>query len=303
MVMPSPPPDSSGQLPEDPPEPRVYLDEVERQRRAQLLTSKRLHAAVAKIARCHGVPEDDVEDIVQETLRRALHANLPQEEGEASMYTSGIAANVSRDHMEELRVRGGEQSYAEEGDEGGLLPIEAAAQPAYFEDREVVERIVEAGRERFPRTFPWFVQARVDGETSEDIGNDHGVSPGLVRRKIVDVHRFVVEYGQKLGVAVALLIVIVFGAYWLRRSEELGETATYVPRRVEPAPLDADQLRERASKELAARQWQACVDDLDAADKMDPVGAARYLPVRAAAEYNLKVHEVPRGRWYGPAKQ
>lgn len=294
MVMPSPPPDSSGQLPENPPDPPVLIDEEERQRRERLLTSKRLRAAIAKTARSHGVPEDDVEDVVQETLRRALHANLPREAGEATRYTNGIAANVSRDHMKEVRARRAEQTYVEEGEDGGLLPSEAAAQPAYFEEREIVERIVAAGHERFPRTFRWFVRARVDGETSEEIANDHGVQPGRVRAEIVGVQRFVVEYGLKLGVAVALIVLIVLGARWLHRGEE--DTATYELRRHEPAPLDAHQLRERAERELRARQWQACLDDLDAADKMDPAGAAKYSVVREIVQDALKVHVAPKNR-------
>jgi hypothetical protein len=69
--------DSSGRLPDDPRESLRSVGETAEERRERLLTSGRFRASIAKVARSRGVPECDVDDVIQETLGRPLRADLP----------------------------------------------------------------------------------------------------------------------------------------------------------------------------------------------------------------------------------
>jgi hypothetical protein len=263
--------DSSGRLPDESHESIRSLEETAEERRERLLTSCRFRASIAKVARSRGVPECDVDDVIQETLGRALRADLPASDEEALRYTNGIAVHVVRAHIEELAAEATDPY--EESDDDGLIPTPVSAQPASFEDRDALRTLLDHGLERFPRTFPWFLRARLFDETSDAIASEHRVQASHVRHEISVVQSYLHTFGQRMGLALTLLVLVVAGVFaWMRRPFELWNAPTYANHRVAPPALTATQLRERARQAYRRGAYDACLADLDAADWLDPDG-------------------------------
>ena len=288
------PGDSSGRLPADPHEAQPALSpggEPPEARRARLLCSDHFGNSIRKVARNTGVAEHDIEDVVQETLARGLEIELPEDDERARRYVNGIAANVARDHLGEV-VAEAADSYVEEHEEGGPAATPYWDAPANFEDRDLARQVVDATKKRFPRTFSWLLRARVMDETGAEIANDNVVQSSHVRHEISRVQRFARSAGQRLGAGLAVLVFVAIGlASWLRRPFEALDLSTYEARRAELPPPDADSLRARGTEACRALEWQACLDDLDAADRLDPAGAEGASEWRRAAERHLRIKD------------
>lgn len=255
--------------------------ETSSDRRHRLLTAARLGASIRKVARSHEVPDDAVEDIVQETLARAWKAKLPASDDEVGKYVNGIAVNVSCSHMRKAAKE--PEPYVENADdEKGEVASTVGAPPPSFEARDAVSRLVDEGEERFPREFASYLEAKATDATAEEIARRRGVSPGHVRREWVTITRFVHEHAKALGlIAVAGLLLLIIGnmANWGHDD--------YVahPR---PTP-DAASLRVRAKDDCAQSRWQTCADELDEANEVDPGGETPELrDLRALAKQKIE---------------
>jgi hypothetical protein len=284
---------SSGRLPDDSQERFAGADEAPEARRARLLTSAEFRRSMAKAVRSQGLPEDEVEDVLQEAVREAFCGKLPEDDEQARKYANVVARNVARHRYAELCEEAAEP-YIDEPEEDERKPTAVAAQPARFDDRDLAREIYAAGIARYPRTVGWFWRARVLGETAEAIASDYEVQPSHVRKEISIVHEFMRGVGVRMGAVVAVTIVVALGVFaWLRRPVE----ALYVPHRFEPPAPDARMLRERAQRACREGAWQACIDDIDAADAQDPAGHPQSaLRQGAAARLRLQDGAVdPKG--------
>lgn len=288
---------SSGKLPDDSQndsqERLADADETPAARRARLLASREFLGSMRKAVRSQDVPDDDVEDLLQEAVRQLLAGQLPEDEKEARKYANVVARNVARQRYVQI-IEEATEPYLEEPDEDGGLPTPVGAQPARFDDRDLARRIYAAGMARYPRTVRWFWRARVLGETAEAIASDYEVQPSHVRKEISTVHQFMHGVGVRLGAVVAVTIVVALGVFaWLRRPIE----ALYVPQRFEPPVPDTRMLRERAERACRDGAWQACIDDIDAADALDPADHSQSLLRRgAAAKLHLRDGDMdPKG--------
>jgi DNA-directed RNA polymerase specialized sigma24 family protein len=263
------------------------------ERRTRLLTSDRLRSSIRKVARGHHVPDVDVDDIVQETLAQAWKAKLPDSDAEVSKYVHRIAANVACRHKGKTLAL---EPYIENPDEGsGEVATPIAVQPASFETRDVVSKLVAKGEQRFPRGFPSFLEAKATEATAEQAAMRRGVSPGHVRREWSEIQHFLGQHGRSMGLAMAFAcIVLVIGniAHWGQ------QPLVSHPFPGDTPPLDAAALRSRAKAECAARTWRACVADLDAADKIDPAGETSEL--RALRLLAKKHIATPEGTEWRP---
>ncbi|MGH7440737.1 MAG: hypothetical protein ACRENE_34020 [Polyangiaceae bacterium] len=297
--------DSSGSLPE--------VDEGETGPNA-LLSSARLRASITKIARKRGLPERWVEDVVHDTLKAALTADLPGEEDEARKYVHRIAANAARLQLKRVRDELEEpydESDADPDDPDAARRMAVFAQPPRVEDREVVRKVVDAGYERFPRTFPWFLRSRVLEETAAEIAKDGAVQASHVRHEISVVQRFVRQLGERLGAIVVLALFMLAGglAYWIRRpaagpapspveAEHVAPSPEpTVSAAIEPTPAEkAATLRAEAQRDFDQGGWMMCIRALDAADQLDPAGAAATSELRAKANKELDTHFTKDGK-------
>jgi DNA-directed RNA polymerase specialized sigma24 family protein len=267
---------------------------VSAKRHYRLLTSPEMRESILTIARSHSVPESDLEDVYQETIAKALVANLPEDEEETRLYVNRIAANVSMKHSMGLNAHEF-VLYVEDPDlDAGEVATNAAVQAVAYEDREAVERLVAKGRQKFPRWFSIFVSARLSEQSSEEVARRHKVSSAHIRHEWSSIGRFVRKYGPTVGVGLGVLTALAFGLgllEWRRRASDFSEYATYEAHRVLPPAPDASELRRRGIAACNAQAWQACVDDLDAANALDAAGENWDLyQLRYAARKNAR-HE------------
>jgi hypothetical protein len=270
--------------------PRLYLVDAEpsrppgadKPRRTRLLTSERLHASIRKVARDRDVPEDEVDDILQETIARAWRAKLPDDDEEVPKYVNRIAVNVS---CERMRKGPAIVPYVENPDEErGEVATPIGVSPPCFETRDVVSKLIETGEQQFPKGFAGYLAAKATGGTANETAKVRGVTPGHVRHEWSDIQSLMKRHGRKMGVVLALVaLALVVGNVWW----PLGPERVSSPR--PSLPLDAAALRHRAQDECAARAWRACSDDLDAANEIDSAGETRELrDLRTHAKQHLE---------------
>jgi hypothetical protein len=76
-----------------------------------------------------------------------------------------------------------------------------------------------------------------------------------------------------LSLAVVAALSVGLGIYeWRKRLPDVSDYATYEAHRTVPPAPDAGELRRRGAAACGRSEWQACVDDLDAANALDPTG-------------------------------
>jgi hypothetical protein len=294
MAMSNRPESSRPRLAEAPPLPKV--NPAADARRTRLLTSERLHASIRKVARSRDVPKGEIDDILQETIARAWKAKLPDDDDEVAKYVNRIARNVACERMGKVTSA---LPYIENPDEEqGEVATPIGVPPPSFETRDVVSQLVEKGEQEFPRGFPGYLEAKATEATAEQVAKRRGVSPGHVRHEWSDIQRFMNRHGRAMGVAMAVaLLLLVVGnmTKWHLGPEPLVSHPYPQDEPQLPPPLDAVGLRHRAQDECAASVWRACFDDLDAANKIDPIGETRELrDLRTVAQRHLEAQPPPR---------
>jgi DNA-directed RNA polymerase specialized sigma24 family protein len=286
--------ESSGELPADLPSGPLLDFDADDARRQRLLGSDEALSSIRGVARRRGVPFQDLDDVVNETIAEALAADLPADDDEARAYVVGIARRVAGRHLRGLAVA--TDPYVE-GDEPAVeARTGVAAQAASFEDRDIARRLIEHGHKRAPRWFPEFVQAKALGESAEEVAARLGRSPGNVRRVWWNLQRDLDAYGRQIGVVTTIVLIAAGVAGWRlsRRTVDFSQMATYEARRAEPPPPDAYDLRVSALRAFAAHEWAACVADIDAAIAMEPgIATTEIRAMRRTAEHEM--HRRDRG--------
>ncbi len=235
----------------------------------------------------NAVPDTDVEDLLQDTLLEAKKGEnrLPSQEPDRTHYVCGIARHLAS------RWRASESARKAREESASWLP---PPRPAPYEERELAVKLHSFAVEQDPVGTDWLVRAKVLGEQETVIAEDAGVAPERVRKRVSRILAMLREHAQAITAAVLLLIVAGWALLRVLSPGSDDVASPYPPSRVEPAEPDPRALRQRAKAECEARAWQACADDLDAANALDPSGETRELrDLRTLARQHLTTNGAP----------
>jgi DNA-directed RNA polymerase specialized sigma24 family protein len=254
--------------------------------RGALLASPELRSALSRFVRGR-VPEADVEDVVQATLTDALAAHkAPSEAEEVRRWVFGIAKNKIVDvHRKAKREVGSDEA---PGDE-------AVAESAPLSARDLLrwaEKELPEG-EGADSTLEWMLREGA-GEKLEHIAADAQLPPARVRQRVSRMRRhFRARWAAQLAAA-AVLVVLAVWAIWRGRATPGPELIA--PRPEAPTPEDqARELRRVALERCDAKDWKLCLEGLDRAKALDPIGdtAERIQNAREAAVRALAPEPAP----------
>lgn len=213
------------------------------------------------------VPPADVDDVVQTILCDALAAErAPSEREELRKWLIGIARHKVADlHRKGTRER----------------PVEAPepeAPPAPVEVREMVRWAEEQAQSTKDggKTLDWMAREG-EGEKLESIAEEENLPAARVRQRVSRMRRWMKERWAAELAAVAMLGLLAILVWRWLRGDEVPEAMPEVPvpsahPDVAPALERARQLRADALRRCDAAEWQACLDGLDEAKRLDPVG-------------------------------
>jgi RNA polymerase sigma factor (sigma-70 family) len=235
------------------------------------------------------VGQDDVDDVVQTVLVDALASTKrPDDPAEIRKWLVGIARHKCAD----VHRRAGRERPADED-----LP-DQPAQPPPVEERALVrwaEEQAQSTREA-DKTLGWMAREG-EGDKLEHIAEEEALPAARVRQRVSRMRRFLKErWLAEVALVAALGAVAFFLWRALRRDEgpivadpTPPKTATPIadPLRDGSRVLEGRRLREATLDVCRNDEHQRCLDDLDRARELDPVGDAapdvRQARERAAA--------------------
>jgi RNA polymerase sigma-70 factor (ECF subfamily) len=227
--------------------------------RQRVLSDPKTRAQILKVLRARGVPESELEDLVQEVLLQAFRApGFPEHsDDEGRRYAVGIARYEAIDHANDRKEQPEVQSLE------GLPETTAAPDGLPYEDRDLVHKAVGLAHAKSPRKVEAYVRSEIHGDTHVEMAREQNVSPGRMRSYSSDGKSTLRAAMRALGGIAAVLAVVSAIALWLRRHE--GEV-THSPREY------AAELREKARRDCAASEWKTCADELRRANEAWPEG-------------------------------
>lgn len=254
-----------------------------------LLGDPALRRALSDFVR-RRVPPSDVDDVVQTVLVDALAAtNAPADPRELTRWMLGVARHKVADHHR----RAHREPPAE------LPDLEAA--PAPIEEIEMARWAEEqAGSSRDAKqTLAWMAREG-EGEKLEAIATDEQVPAARVRQRVSRMRRWMKERWLAELAAVAALGVVALVAWWiLTRPERPEAHPTPAPSApILPEPPDsidrARSLRADALEKCKREDWAGCLEGLDQARGLDPVGdqAPEIGAARSQASDGLRQNNV-----------
>jgi RNA polymerase sigma factor (sigma-70 family) len=231
------------------------------------------------------VAPGDVDDVVQTILCDALAAErAPTEREELRKWLVGIARHKVADlHRKGTRER----------------PVEAPepeVAPAPVEEREMARWAEEQALSTKDggKTLAWMAREG-EGEKLETIAEEENLPPARVRQRVSRMRRWMKERWAAELAAVAMLALLAIAVWRWLRADETPEALPEVPvptvqPDVAPALERARVLRADALRRCEASEWQACLDGLDEAKRLDPAGdtAPEIGDARARAERALQ---------------
>jgi len=242
--------------------------------RAALLASPELQAALRRFVRARA-PASEVDDLVQATLTDALAStSAPHDKGELERWIYGVARNKVADHFRRTnRETPGEPPPGEE----------AVAESAPHSARELLrwaERELPDG-DGAESTLEWMLREGA-GEKLEEIAAEHDLPAPRVRQRVSRLRRHFRERWAVAVAAVAVVGLILLGI--LAVIVRLREPPIVRQPTPEPMPVDrAYEIRREALAACEKSEWQRCVDGLDRARSLDPLGD-QAEPVERARE-------------------
>lgn len=235
-----------------------------------LLGDPALRRALSDFVR-RRVPASDVDDVVQTVLVDALAApNAPTDPRELTRWMLGVA----RHKVADLHRRAHREPPAEHA--------ELEAVPAPIEELELARWAEEqAGSSRDAKqTLAWMAREG-EGEKLEAIATDEQVPAARVRQRVSRMRRWMKERWLAELAAVAALGIVALVGWWILRRGDRPEanpvpapSAPIVPILPEPpSSLDrARALRADALEKCKREEWAGCLEGLDQARGLDPVG-------------------------------
>lgn len=238
------------------------------------------------------VPAPDVDDVVQTILLDALASHARPEGGEdLRKWLLGVARHKVVDHHR----RAVREPASEIPDvEAGPDPIEARSLARWAEEQA-------ASTDEAQKTLGWMAREG-EGEKLESIAAEENVPAARVRQRVSRMRRWMKERWLAELAAVAVLAALAFAAWRLLRQpdeREAPEARPDDPKGVPslaptaPSPLmRARELRADALRACEASAWQACLNRLDEAARLDPAGDAA-PDVAAARERAREAQKSP----------
>ncbi|MBK7584201.1 MAG: RNA polymerase sigma factor [Myxococcales bacterium] len=242
--------------------------------RGTLLAAPELRAGLIRFVRGR-VSEPDVEDIVQATLADAFAAReAPESPEDLRRWVFGIAKNKIVD----LHRRGGREKPRD-----GVAD-EAVAESAPLSARDLLrwaeEELPEA--EGAKSTLDWMLREG-DGEKLEHIAEEEQLPATRVRQRVSRLRKhFRSRWAAQLAAAATLTVIgVVLWAWLANRTKPVPDEIA----RETPPDERARELRRVALERCNAGDWVPCLEGLDRAKAIDPVGdeAAAIQEARSAA--------------------
>jgi hypothetical protein len=139
------------------------------------------------------------------------------------------------------------------------------------DDVALAHKLVSLGERLFPRTFSWFIRAKVEDEPAAEIAAGANVSPGYVRSEVSGIARALRAIAEG-GSIVMVLFAVLLG---LHRGPANDDRSANPPPPEQPEPRSPAELRDAASGECAREDWAPCLDHLTRAATVDPAGDTR----------------------------
>jgi DNA-directed RNA polymerase specialized sigma24 family protein len=212
----------------------------------------------------------------------------------------------------ETEYRGSASGDGEGDDEGDVPPVDvsSALHPVPVappdDDARFQLRNVSGFLEKSPghrRAAAWMFR-NIAGESFGDIAASAGTSENAVCVAVSKL-RAALRQAAKDGLLV-LVLALFLGALLKhmhhRPKDDMGipspkPSPTVVAPSPPPTPqAQAEELRSRAAEACEAKQWEACLGDLDSASRLDPDGddSATVQALRAQAKYGIAhAHDKP----------
>lgn len=256
-----------------------------------LLADPRLRRTVEDFVRKR-VPASEVDDVVQTVFCDALAAQRrPEDASELTRWLIGIAKHKVAD----LHRRAKREPMVE--------APEMAAGPDSLEARSLArwaEEQVGESREG-DKTLHWMAREG-EGETLEAIAAEEKMPAARVRQRVSRMRRWMKERWMAELAAAAALAAFALIAWWILRKppEEAKDNAPKEPSPIPSiapeieSPLDrARAMRAEALEKCERGEWQLCLDGLDAARALDPVGD-QAKEIGAAREKAKRALEAPK---------
>jgi DNA-directed RNA polymerase specialized sigma24 family protein len=246
--------------------------------RGTLLAAPELRSALVRFLRGR-VPEADVEDVVQATLADAFAAReAPTDAEDVRRWVFGIAKNKAVDVH-----RKGRRELPREG-VGDEASAESAPHSARALLRWAEEELPEG--EGAASTLEWMLREG-DGEKLEHIAEEAELPAPRVRQRVSRLRRyFRTRWAAQLAAAATLAVLGLVLWKWLESRSQPKPAP--IAREVQPDDR-AREIRRLALDRCQAGQWAKCVELLDQAKAIDPIGeeASAIRDARAAAARGL----------------
>ncbi|MFO0758382.1 MAG: sigma factor [Byssovorax sp.] len=217
------------------------------------------------------VPSADADDVVQIVLLDALGTpGRPEDPRELIRWLHGIARHKVADyHRRAHREPPAELPEIPVGPE----PIEARELARWAEEQA-------GGARDAKETLRWMAREG-EGEKLEAIAADEKVPAARVRQRVSRMRRWMKERWMAELAAVAALTAIAIAIYWLfRKPDEVARPEKPEPSGApigpdQPSPLEqARKLRQDGLDRCDRGDWKGCLESLDQARSVDPVGDA-----------------------------
>jgi DNA-directed RNA polymerase specialized sigma24 family protein len=256
--------------------------------RGSVLGTPELRAGLVRFVRGR-VPEAEVEDVVQATLADAFAAErAPESAEDIRRWVYGIAKNKIVD----VHRRGGREAPQE-----APMDEHASAESAPLSARDLLRWAENElpENEAAKSTLEWMLREGA-GEKLEHIAAEEKLPPDRVRQRVSRLRRhFKSRWAVELAAVAALAVLaLALWAIWRGRATP-GPKDIALPEPV-PSPVEqATELRRVALGRCDAKDWKPCLDGLDRAKAIDPVGdeASRVQNARAAAGRALEAPPAP----------
>jgi DNA-directed RNA polymerase specialized sigma24 family protein len=253
---------------------------------AAFLATREVREAIGMVLRARGVNALDVEDLTHDVIERALRmAQPPQSQEDCVRVVRKIAKDMAIDAFKLRRGRAkydvGPYENPDEAPAGGsatgegLHPIDVARQLA------VVQRQVEIGNIT-ERQAAMLERAAMDTPHAE-IASQMNLAPQTVRNELVAARR-TARASWAAYLATALFASVALMLWISRRPPDVAKAPS-------PQQLAAMQRRD-ALNECAEQHWKACLDGLDEAARLDPVGDS--APDVVKARDDARQHLAPK---------
>jgi len=205
------------------------------------------------------VQGDEADDVVQATWTDVLQANdVPADPEEFRRYVFGVARHKVFDHY---------RRRAREVPTDAVADVEQPPEPLSARD------ILRWAEGTLPDseskdTLEWMLREG-DGEKLEHIARDANLPAPRVRQRVSRLRRFL---RQRWAAELLIGVLLAGGAYLYTTRKPVDERAMPEPPREKTPQELARDLRQRAVDECRVGDARACLEELDRAKVLDPVG-------------------------------